>query len=847
MSKFSNQYTIKIMAGVALLALLVILALTVNTQSDFASSEKDYNRYLPILPESYSDVVSINLLNNSPFFYSIVEKYGIRELVIFKKRPNPLHIRTDFEIELFLSGSSQQSPIKLDLINDAGLFKQNNIMYGVYKKALPFINIDKIHIKSKALTKNHLKWEEVINTPFENQIEVDFDDNPKAGDKSHPNVYESIFKAELDKIGVKYIPSAYKLINDSLYRLTDNLKLYIGDNALSIGSVENLKKFFKAINNQEPIKGHIKFQGVNADKAMAKIYAYISNQSQLNEVFDLDKMAKYFALVDLYSKRCNEGMHLVYNEDTERIEPFFVNSTCLGKMTDYLNAPRISDLYFTEQYIQELQALSEKDIYDELVITNPMFEKELGLINSYYPNEIFDYDALKINQRVIKEHLENKVVLKTQLISIDKSNIVLSIENLGDYPVQISGLKHKKKRITSLNPFPQILSKKKDTITINLPRSFENLFVSKKTKTTGFILHKHIYDLNIAYTISGLNQEKTSAIIPYQKKENIAKNLFRDETLVNNHKSIFVNNKKKEITFKDKAITIDAPLIIPTGYTFVVKPGSVIDIVAGGKIISHAPLSFKGTKKKPIVFSSSDKKGQGILVLSEGEPSLLNNVTFDGLTNPVHNGWNVTGAVSFYESPVTLNSVTIRNNTCEDALNIIRTTFTMRKCNISYTQSDAFDGDFVQGTISNCVFDNLGNDAIDVSGSDLIINNVIISNAGDKGLSAGENSKMTLNKVEISNSEIAVAGKDLSIVNAKNLKITNTKLGFTAFRKKPEFGPSNITVRGIILDRVETNYLIESTSSLFVDGKKIETSQNVKDRMYGVEFGVSSAETKNSQ
>ena len=105
---------------------------------------------------------------------------------------------------------------------------------------------------------------------------------------------------------------------------------------------------------------------------------------------------------------------------------------------------------------------------------------------------------------------------------------------------------------------------------------------------------------------------------------------------------------------------------------------------------------------------------------------------------------------------------------------------------------------------------------------------------------------MTIDGVDISNSAIAIAGKDLSIVNAKNLKISKTKLGFTAFQKKPEFGPSKITVHGISMMDIETKYLIESSSSLFVDNIKIETTQNVKDRMYGVEFGRSSAETRNT-
>jgi len=156
------------------------------------------------------------------------------------------------------------------------------------------------------------------------------------------------------------------------------------------------------------------------------------------------------------------------------------------------------------------------------------------------------------------------------------------------------------------------------------------------------------------------------------------------------------------------------------------------------------------------------------------------------------------------------------------------------------TQSDAFDGDFVDGTVKDSNFINLGNDAIDVSGSDITITNVTINKASDKGLSAGENSKMTINNVTIENSEIALAGKDLSLVEGKNLTIRNNKLAFTAFKKKPEFGPSHIKLTEVKLESVETIHLIENKSSLYFNGKEATTIKNVKSKMYGVEFGKSS-------
>jgi len=424
--------------------------------------------------------------------------------------------------------------------------------------------------------------------------------------------------------------------------------------------------------------------------------------------------------------------------------------------------------------------------------------------------------------------------------------MVLSVFNVSNYAIDVLGLNHNnKKEISSLNPLREILSGQKDTIIVDLPRSFENLFVSKKKKITGFVLPKHIYDLNIKYRISGVSQAHTTSIIPYQKDKFEEEDLFRSKTVINNHKDLVINQETKEIYFSKLAVTLSEALIIPKGYMFKLHPGTTIDITKGGKIISHSPLYFVGTLQKPINIYSSDKKGQGMLVLSEEQKSKLKYVNFNYLTNPKHGSWSVTGAITFYESPVSLENVTISNNSCEDALNIVRTDFEMISCSISNTQSDAFDGDFVKGKIVYCKFSDLGNDAIDVSGSDLDINGVIVINAGDKGLSAGENSRMVINDVHISKSEIGIAGKDLSIVEAKNLKISNTKLGFTAFKKKPEFGPSNITVNGVVMENIETRYLIESSSSLFVDGKKVESTQNVKERMYGVEFGVSSEETRN--
>lgn len=158
----------------------------------------------------------------------------------------------------------------------------------------------------------------------------------------------------------------------------------------------------------------------------------------------------------------------------------------------------------------------------------------------------------------------------------------------------------------------------------------------------------------------------------------------------------------------------------------------------------------------------------------------------------------------------------------------------------SNIKADAFDGDFVNGTIQGCMFGNIGNDAIDVSGSKLMIENVSIKKASDKGISAGEDSHIMATDISVMDCEIAIASKDQSTFDLSSCILKNNKLCFTAFQKKPEFGPAHIVAMDVELIDCQVDHLIEIGSSLKLNGILKETSDQVKEKMYGVEFGKSS-------
>ena len=203
-------------------------------------------------------------------------------------------------------------------------------------------------------------------------------------------------------------------------------------------------------------------------------------------------------------------------------------------------------------------------------------------------------------------------------------------------------------------------------------------------------------------------------------------------------------------------------------------------------------------------------------------------------------GWELTGAVTFYESPVQIDNCQFVGSRSEDSLHIMRSEFIIRNSVFSHSFSDALDTDFCEGEVMESSFFHCGNDALDVSGSIVSAKDLTIDGVGDKGLSAGENSEMFIHRVDIKNARIALASKDLSRVSVDQLKISDSHYGLVAFQKKPEFGCGLITATHLEMKNLETPYFVEEKSTIIINQQKINTYQeNVKKILYDVKDGKS--------
>ncbi len=589
-------------------------------------------------------------------------------------------------------------------------------------------------------------------------------------------------------------------------------------------------------------------------KASTILEGFRAGKININDAFDTDKLAKFFAIKALFGSEELDynDTKFYYNPISSKLEPIGAEihfSRQIGNW--WLNQdpdnsrkkPFVSlffnDAQFLDKYFKELNAVSEKGYLKNLIKgVKPDLEKNVNLLYSHFPHFTFKEKYLAENQKHIKRLLNPIKGAHAYFKGSSNGQLKLDIANIQAIPIEILNLSYagSEALLPASGKSKTIKGKNKNQIV-----NYEELsFISTRNIDWN---DEALKKLKINYRVFGSDEIRSDEVFRWSflKDEYMNSDFLKQEPNIQDFKNLLTIDKvNKRINFKTGEWTLRDNLIIPKAYTVYAKPGTTLNLQNEAKILSFSALIFEGTEAKPIIIQAPDGSGQGLIVMNTKETSKLNYLIFNGLSNPKHNDWALTGAVTFYEAPVEIKNSKFLSNRSEDALNIVRTNFSIDSSLFNYTFSDALDADFSNGKITNTSFLNSGNDAIDVSGADIELSNLIIDGAQDKGLSAGENSAMRADNIVIKNVEIAVVSKDLSSLKVKNLDIQDSKVGFAVFQKKPEFGPASISVNTLNTSNITVPHLVENNSSLNVDDKLIRSNEDkVKAVLYGVKFGKS--------
>ena len=549
------------------------------------------------------------------------------------------------------------------------------------------------------------------------------------------------------------------------------------------------------------------------------------------EIFECELLARYFAVLDLLGAQHSAesgNMKMYYNPVTAKLEPIVFDAESeyerkhlfLRTWSNYDATESsgwikriFSDSEFFEMYIRELTRIVEPEYLDKFFvdIADEMNEK-LTIIYASYPTYDYDVkDVYEIQER-IRGVLEAKKALDAYVDSVDGSQISLEVGTILPFPVEMRGVQCSGRRIMlkeliQLDPleYGELIAHK--IISFKLPSSF----------TVADCINEK---LKIVYNISGRDDIRTESIslLPRKADDFSSTDVMRKQANHSTFDFISVDEVNKWIAVKSGKWTLYRDLIVPKGYVFRIGPGTELDIKESAQIISYSPLWFKGDKDNPIVITSSDKSGNGMVVLNTPDKSRLMDVEFVNLSAPYTDYWNLTGAVTFYEAPVELTRVQFRNNhSSDDALNIIRSEFFMDDVLFADVFADGFDSDFSSGEIINSQVVRAGNDGFDFSGSSVDLRNISISGAGDKGVSIGERSTIKATDIAVSDCRVGVVSKDFSDADINGLTLNNCNVGIALYQKKPEFGFGRMSVWNLSVAEVTKKFVVEKGSILALD------------------------------
>jgi hypothetical protein len=195
-----------------------------------------------------------------------------------------------------------------------------------------------------------------------------------------------------------------------------------------------------------------------------------------------------------------------------------------------------------------------------------------------------------------------------------------------------------------------------------------------------------------------------------------------------------------------------------------------------------------------------------------GAKALYNQVSQDAQR---FNTFGLTGCLNIFNSIVKNISLDVKNGQCEDSLNIINSSGSLKFLKIYNAYADALDIDFSDISILDLKIDTAGNDCYDVSGGSYAIQNAKLSNCGDKGFSVGEMSRFVLNDGYINSANIGISTKDFSTSQIDKLETINLNICIEAFQKKQEFGGAIVTVNNILKCNADNS--IGSNSSLYLN------------------------------
>jgi hypothetical protein len=592
------------------------------------------------------------------------------------------------------------------------------------------------------------------------------------------------------------------------------------------------------------------------DNAVSLLRSFVSGAMPASDVFDVQQLGRYLAVVELWGARHSIYWHnhrFYLNPITSRLEPIGFDANLdnrkpageLANRVEPLVAAMLDDQRIFTVYSQTLKKLA-KDILNGKLLRKlskveqqylPILQKEFYFLEPFKHDELItranyilalNEDDLKVSTITAQNY---PTLVHAYTVQDRNGRLYLELANAVPHEVDIQSIRWVAKNGKSILFQP--------VTTVKMPfrlasTTYQSLPKSSRIYYRPLPASPNRYSLEIGATIRGQKRRYTTIAQPYYepaKKRPIPVSTADKQLLM--HSFLKLDKKNKGLYVKTGNWRVTGSVIVPEDYSLTIQEGTTLQFTAEEGIISYGPITIKGSKIAPVVltgqsFIKNVGTWQGVAVLNAGRLSKWSNVIVRNTTGVRRSVWELTGGVNFYKSDVHIEKSRFEGNMSEDVLNIVHSKFKISNIEIMDAASDGFDADFAEGSVEGGVFQNIGKkgggDAIDISGSIVTVDGTVFKEIDDKALSVGENSKMVASHVLIEQAGVGAVAKDGSKLQISDSTIKFARnAGLMAYIKKPEYGAGHIEAKNIIFIGTTKHTRAQKESSIIIDGKLMES------------------------
>jgi hypothetical protein len=207
--------------------------------------------------------------------------------------------------------------------------------------------------------------------------------------------------------------------------------------------------------------------------------AFNNGEIEADKLFDYDKMAKFYAIVDLFGGHhatISDNMRFYFNPITNLIEPIgrelgelrYSHSNSTTKLT-YSSPPYpklFEDQAFLKMYFKHLERITKKEYLESFFKKiEPDKEYRMNILFRDYPFYAYPKEYLFRNQNIIRKILDPSKGLLISYAGRTKTIVKLNIQNVDGLPIKIKDIfwkSHRKNSIGEVSEYPELAVLRKE-------------------------------------------------------------------------------------------------------------------------------------------------------------------------------------------------------------------------------------------------------------------------------------------------------------------------------------------------------------------------------------------------